>query len=131
VRRREKETDGHVTYLGYLDRSELISEMRSALAMVLPSICYENAPLSCIEGLSLGLPLVVSTMGGLPELIEEPRCGIACEPTVAGISGALRQIEDDDRLRSTFSSNALRRYESFHTPERYIESYMGTVEEVL
>ncbi|MDH7507851.1 MAG: glycosyltransferase family 4 protein [Methanomassiliicoccales archaeon] len=130
VLRKASETKGRVKYLGYLSRSELIEELESATCFVSPSICVENSPLSCIEALSMGKPLVVSNRGGLPELVTDPECGIVCEPTVEKIKDALRRIENDEKLRSQMSANALRRYELYHTPERYLESYFRVIEEL-
>jgi glycosyltransferase involved in cell wall biosynthesis len=131
VRSSEKETGGRIRYVGYLSRTELLAEMTSALCLVSPSTCNENSPLSCIEALSLGKPLIVSNNGGLPELVKDPECGIASEPSTDGIARALRRIEDDKGLRLTFSQNALQRYERSHSPERYMDAYMRTAEEVI
>jgi glycosyltransferase involved in cell wall biosynthesis len=131
VRRYEKETGGRVKYLGYLNRTELIAEMNSALCLVSPSTCNENSPLSCIEALSLGKPLIVSNKGGLPELVREPECGLASDPSAEEIARALGRFDGDRNLRLEFSQNALQRYEKHHTPERYIEAYMGVAEEVM
>lgn len=131
VKRFEKETKGHVRYKGFLNRTELIEELSSAICLVSPSTCNENSPLSCIEALSLGRPLVVSKNGGLPELVRDPECGISSETSAEGIARALRRIEGDRDLRLSFSRNALQRYERHHTPERYIDAYMKAAEEVM
>lgn len=130
VRKKESETKGRVRYLGYLPRSELMKEIESSMCFVSPSICLENSPLSCIEALSTRKPLVVSNKGGLPELVTDPECGIVCEPTVENLKNALKRIEKDEELRSRLSTNALKRYELYHTPERYLKSYFRVIEEM-
>jgi glycosyltransferase involved in cell wall biosynthesis len=131
VRDFERRTEGRVKYLGFLNRSDLMSEMSSSLCLVSPSICNENSPLSCIEALSLGKLLVVSSSGGLPELVNNPQCGIVSESSAGGIARALRRIEEDEGLRLAFSKNALHRYETHHTPERYTDAYLKAAEEAL
>ena len=61
VKRFEISTDGKVVGLGHLGRDGVISEVASAIALIAPSICQENSPLSCIEALALGVPLIVSS----------------------------------------------------------------------
>ncbi len=39
--------------------------------MVVPSIWYENNPLSVIESLCMGTPVIGAEVGGIPELIRE------------------------------------------------------------
>ena len=40
----------------------------------MPSECYENNPLSVIEALCAGIPIVGANIGGIPELIDA-ECG--------------------------------------------------------
>lgn len=129
VRQYEKATGGRIRYLGFLSRVRLIEEMTSARCLIAPSICNDNSPLSCIEALSLGVPLVVSTNGGLPELVQDPTCGIASKPSVEDIARSLRTIEEDKDLQLELSRNALRRYDRYHSPERYLEAYLRVTEE--
>ncbi|MDD1773006.1 MAG: glycosyltransferase [Methanomassiliicoccales archaeon] len=131
VREREREMGGKIRYLGFLDRDELLSEIRSALAVVLPSQCPENSPLSCIEALALGTPIIVSGRGGLPELVDDPQSGLICGPSAGEISEVLRRMEGDSELRDRLSKNALLRYERNHTPEHYVDAYMNRVERIV
>jgi len=120
-------TGGRVKRLGFLSRDELLPEVASALCMVAPSKCDENSPLSCIEALSLGVPLVVSPRGGLPELVSGP-CGLVVDLTVDGLASALRMFESEPAMRRTMAANAKRRYEEAHTPDRYLEQYLKLAE---
>jgi glycosyltransferase involved in cell wall biosynthesis len=47
---------------------------------VVPSECYENAPLAVLESQAAGRPVVGSNLGGIPELIDPGRDGILVEP---------------------------------------------------
>jgi glycosyltransferase involved in cell wall biosynthesis len=131
VREYEGEMGGKIRYLGYVGRDELLSEIRSALALVLPSQWHENSPLSCIEALALGIPLVVSGKGGLPELVSDPRSGLICGPTAADISNTLQIMESDPGLRDMLSRNASQLYLKKHTPERYVDAYISLAEGVI
>ena len=59
-----------VEFLGMQDASQVKQLLQNARFSVAPSECYENNPLSVIESLSLGTPVVGARIGGIPELIE-------------------------------------------------------------
>ena len=46
----------------------------------MPSECYENNPLSAIESLCLGTPVIGANIGGIPELINPGINGFVFEP---------------------------------------------------
>lgn len=62
-------------FVGYLTGAELQDVMRASRAIVLPSIWYENAPVSVMEAYALGRPVIGSAIGGIPELIREGETG--------------------------------------------------------
>lgn len=65
----------NIEFLGYLTGDPLHSVIRSALAVILPSEWYENAPVSLMESYALGKPVIGAEIGGIPELIKQDICG--------------------------------------------------------
>lgn len=59
-----------IEYLGRQDWDSLKEIVGKARFLVVPSEWYENNPLSVIEALSLGTPVLGADIGGIPELIE-------------------------------------------------------------
>ena len=66
--------------LGPLQPDALRTVLGRARFSVIPSECYENAPMAGLESLAVGLPLVGSNLGGLPEMIEEGVTGFVAPP---------------------------------------------------
>lgn len=64
-----------IELVGFRRGDELARIVRGARAVVAPSEWYENAPLSVLEALAAGKPLIGSRIGGIPELIDEGRSG--------------------------------------------------------
>ena len=64
-------TSDRVQFLGFKEWNELKGILQKARFMVIPSEWYENNPLSVIESLSLGTPVLGANIGGIPELINE------------------------------------------------------------
>ena len=61
---------GTLRWTGELTPREVAEEMHKADAFVLPSN-YENAPVVLSESLAMGLPIIASRVGGIPEMVDE------------------------------------------------------------
>ena len=62
--------EGTLRWTGELTPREVAEEMHKADAFVLPSN-YENAPVVLSESLAMGLPIIASRVGGIPEMVDE------------------------------------------------------------
>ena len=65
----------NVEFKGFQQGEALTNYIRNARCVVLPSKWYENGPYSAMETMALGKPLIVSNLGGLPELVEDTKNG--------------------------------------------------------
>ena len=65
----------HVRFEGYRRGSELISLFSDAAFMVIPSECYENAPMCVLEAYAHGKPVLGANIGGIPELVRPGETG--------------------------------------------------------
>jgi glycosyltransferase involved in cell wall biosynthesis len=61
----------NVEYLGRLSREEVLQQLRRSRAAVLPSRWEENNPMSVLEARTVGVPVIVSDRGGLPEMVAD------------------------------------------------------------
>ena len=96
-----------ITWISFLDE---IREIESAAdVIVLPS--DEEALGTCIlEGMSLGIPVVVSDGGGTHELIEEGVSGLTMTAGSAkSLTTILMRLAADEKLRSEIGRNARHR----------------------
>ena len=69
----------HIIFEGYKSWNEIETIVRKAMFTVMPSECLENNPISTIESLALGTPVLGARIGGIPELIEENLNGLLFE----------------------------------------------------
>lgn len=58
-----------VTLAGYRDREQVLSILKYSDLFVMPSR-YEGTPIALLEAGGLGLPIVASNVGGIPELVQ-------------------------------------------------------------
>lgn len=60
---------------GHKTGQELYQAIKGARMVVLPSIWYENNPISVLEAFALGRPVIGSDLGGIPELVQPGQTG--------------------------------------------------------
>jgi len=61
----------HCRVAGFTSGVALDRLMQESLAVIVPSLWYENAPLVVYEALALGTPVIASAHGGLTELVQD------------------------------------------------------------
>jgi glycosyltransferase involved in cell wall biosynthesis len=88
-----REVRADVTFLGYLTGAALHEAVRRARVTVLPSECYENAPICVLESYALGKPVIGARIGGIPELIREGETGMTfASGDVASLVAAMQNV---------------------------------------
>lgn len=68
------------TFTGYLGGSQLKEALAGSRVVVVPSECYENAPMSILEAMAHGKPVIGARIGGIPEMIDDGVTGYLFEP---------------------------------------------------
>jgi len=63
--------DKRISFLGYADSETIRNEMKKSGALIVPSLCYENSPTVIYEANEIGLPVLASNIGGIPEITTE------------------------------------------------------------
>ena len=72
--------DGRVKFKGFQSGDALKKYISQAKCVILPSEWHENCPYSIMEAQAVGKPVIVSRIGGLPELVKDGESGFFCEP---------------------------------------------------
>jgi glycosyltransferase involved in cell wall biosynthesis len=104
------DTGGAIKLLGRLSRSEVLKILAEADISVLASK-WESFGLSALEAMSASVPVVVSRVGGLPELVDES-CGILVEKSdEKGMKEALEKLIQNRELRKKLGETARLRAE--------------------
>lgn len=87
-----------VKFLG--NRDDLPELLRELDFFALPSL-REGRPTSIMEAMAVGLPIVATTVGSIPQLVEDGLTGILIPPNdVEALAQALARMVNDDTLRT-------------------------------
>lgn len=101
---REK-TKIKVTYLGHVERCTLVDWHQKASIFVCPSIS-DHFPISNLEALSCGTPVVATRVGAIPEAVKDNFNGILVPPGDSETLGiALKELLENRKKREAFGRN--------------------------
>lgn len=91
----------NVVFAGSKSGNDLTQLVSRAKFVVVPSEWYDNSPLVIYESFSMGRPVLATTLGGMPELIEDGVNGRLFAPKdVDGLSRIINEmLRDEKRLR--------------------------------
>ncbi len=96
---------GRLHLLGHVDEVE--SYVADADLAVVPSTCADGCPLAAIEALCLGVPVIGSAIGGLPEIVEHDVDGVLVAPGSApALADAIVRLGRDPDRRVRMSRAA-------------------------
>ena len=70
----------NVDVLGQVAPAEIIGWMRDARFLIFPSLWFEGFPMTIAEAFACGLPVIVSRMGAMAEIVEDHRTGLHFTP---------------------------------------------------
>jgi glycosyltransferase involved in cell wall biosynthesis len=99
---------GRVRFPGWLPFRGVQEAMRTATILVHPSADIGDAvPTVIKEAAALGLPVIGTSVAGIPELLDQGRCGILVPPRdVKALSVAMERLLKDEALRHRYAADA-------------------------
>lgn len=106
-------------------QSNVYPFLSDADIFILPSI-YEGIPLSLVEAIGTGLPIVASDVGGIPDMIENEVNGLIITPNAESLANAIKRLAENEELREQLGKNALSQSERFsakNMAKKYLEIY--------
>jgi len=111
-----------VTFLGRLSNEALTRERRGAAVLLAPARGDDPCPMTVIEALADGLPVLGSDRGGIPELIGAD-AALPVDDAVAWRS-ALAALWRDPAARAATGAAALAHVREHHSPDAWYAGLM-------
>jgi glycosyltransferase involved in cell wall biosynthesis len=121
-----------VTRLGDLSAEAVWNEMNCTIALVMPSIWYENFPRTIVEAFAAGLPVIASRIGALEELVSEGETGLLFEPgNSLNLAKKMAWALAHPEQMAEMGRKARTQYEAQYTAERNYEQLRKIYEDVI
>lgn len=119
--------DGHVTFTGFIPYNNIANYLLAANVAVIPSHINEAFGMTCIEACAVGLPVIATNDGGIPEtLVDQKHILLDVSPQLPQlIANAILEIKNN---YSSYQGNSLKRI--FHK-DSYAKSFFQSLSNII
>lgn len=98
--------DARIEFRGSYNFNEVEDILEPIDVVIVPSIWYENAPLTISTSLAYGIPVVTSDVGGMKEMIKDGHNGLTFRvEDSAALAEKIKIIAESPELIAKFRSN--------------------------
>jgi L-malate glycosyltransferase len=118
--------------VSWLGEREDVPELVRALDVLLLPSWEEPFGRALIEAMAMGVPVVATSVGGPPEILEDGHQGFLVEPRRPGAwAQAIRRLAEDPRLAEEMGAAGRRRVEDAFTVEHHLAAVRVAYEHAL
>lgn len=120
---------GKVTYTGFIQKDLVLSFYQVADIGIVPSL-YDHCPYTVLEMIANQIPMIVSNINGLDELLSEEGC-LFINPVLSKngdlsfnikeLSNAMLKLAEDKNLREVLAKNSNKNFKKKHASSRMAE----------
>jgi glycosyltransferase involved in cell wall biosynthesis len=106
----------NIQHLGFQPTAVIMDNLKRAKSLIFPSTWYEGFPITILEALATGTPVIGSRIGGIAEIVKDKFNGLLFEPGDEGsLARSLSELKHYDL--KALSANARKSYLECYTPE--------------
>lgn len=121
-----------VTRLGAISAESVRNEMERAIALIIPSIWYENFPRIIVEAFAAGLPVIASKVGALAEIVTDGETGLLFEPgNSRDLADKMKWAFVNSEKMAEMGRKARAQYEAEFTAEKNYQQLMTIYNDVI
>jgi len=118
-----------VVFTGVIE--EMVPVYQAMDVFVLSSVT-EGMPLTILEAMAAGVPVVATHVGGVPELIRDHQTGLlVASKDVSGLTESLKRLIASRVLRRQLAEDAFAFVSTHFSQQEMVERYVCVYEEVL
>lgn len=127
-----EETEAYARELGIWEKVDFLGSqsnvypfLHDADVFLLPSH-FEGMPMTIIEAMGTGLPVVASQVGGVPDMLRQDVSGLLVPCDAKAVCDACARLVQDQELRRKLGENARtdsERFSAGYMARRYCEEY--------
>jgi len=126
---RELQIDDEIEFLG--TRKDINRLMKSSKVLVLPSR-WEGLPMVILEAMSVGLPIVATRVGGIPETIEDAKDGLLIPPENPEIlAKTITHLLKNKNLQIKLAQNAYEKVKEKYSVQNYTKNILSLYEDLV
>ncbi len=111
--------------------SDIVRHLHTAAVFVFPSRS-EGMPNAVLEAMACGVPVIATSVGGIPDIIQNGRNGLLVAPDDSrALSSALASLLTDPDLAAALGSRARMEAESLYSLDRITDAYRALYRDII
>jgi glycosyltransferase involved in cell wall biosynthesis len=116
---------GSIQYRGPLSHADSLAMVARSDALVCPSIWYEGMPMTILEAFSLGKPVIASSIGALPEMVEHEKNGwVFLAGSSSSLEACIHDASTNRERPAEYGKNAIKKWRRCYSEEVNFELLM-------
>jgi glycosyltransferase involved in cell wall biosynthesis len=117
----------HIVLQGH--RHDLSNLLAQAAVLILPSQAQESFGYTAVEAMACACPVIVTDVGGLPEVVEDGGCGfVVRRDDASGLADRIALLLGDESLRKQMGEAGVQRYRELFGASRMAAGYFNLLE---
>lgn len=121
---RNLELQNNVKFIGHMNHFKDMPSLYSAVDLVtIPTTSVEGTSLSCLEAMATGKPVVVTNVGGLPDIVKDEFNGLVAKPTPDSLAEKLEDMITNKTKREGLAKNGQKWVSKFHSYKLWCQKY--------
>lgn len=115
----------NIKFVGFADGGQKMELLNGAKALIVPSLWYENYPMTVVEAMRNGTPVIASDIGGLTSIITDGYDGFLFRAgDKNSLSNAIEKITDNKNdISANVRTTYLSRMESAANTKKLVDIY--------
>jgi glycosyltransferase involved in cell wall biosynthesis len=126
--RRQAAGMANVHFLGSLPQDRLTDLYRHAIALLVPSVCYETLGMIVVESYVQHTPVIARDQGGLTEIVEQSQGGLLYH-SADDLLAAMGKLQTNPILRQTMGDCGYQAFQEKWTESAHLSSYFHVLED--
>lgn len=119
----------NIKFLGKIAQDRLKTVYQQAIAVIVPSVCYETFGIITIESFAMKTPVIVNNLGALPEPIEDSRGGLIYNNETE-LLAAIKKLAEDSALRDDLGNKGYAAFLKYWSEEAHLAQYFDLIESI-
>ena len=124
--RQMAEGSANIRFLGQLPEGRLQVLYEQAVAVIVPSLCFEVFSLVTMEAFRHRTPVIARNLGALAETVEESSGGLLYD-TEEGLRQAMDRLLEASSYRRELGQRGYEAYQRNWTVEVYLKRYLALI----
>lgn len=129
LKNKAKEIESKIVFTGFIPYNQVPDYLQIADIAVLPSMWEEPFGLTIVEAMAMGLPLITTRSGGIPEICEGVATIVERDHIVNNLASAIIDLYKHPEKRQQMAAASLERARLFNK-ETFAKNFFKAIEDI-